>query len=659
MNLSIGLSGLKVAQRAIEIVGTNIANAGTDGYHRQDPKIVNMVLDTGWDSAIAGSRIESVRRSYDLLLERELTYEQPRYGQITQELETLRSVENILSEPGAGGLTTALNEYFSALRDLSAEPHSRPYREQVIHAAQTLVGQFRTFANFLDEMDQHILVQAENYAVTINDLGGEIARLNGEIETLELAGRNTNMLQDRRDQAINELAELADIRVEQQKVRVDLMNVTAWGVPLVIGSNSTSLEVGLNGDEKLGVATEGTNRYQIDVGGGRLGGLIQSKNGILADIRSSLDTLAGDVISQINRLHVQGLGTSGSFTQLVGVTRNTTQTLEEWNAGVIDGTFHIRSISAAGAVEQFSVAVDADTDTLLTVRDKINALATVNLEAEVVNQQLRIRSLNDFKFDFLPTALIDTSALTGGAIPTVITSGTYSGSSNEDYTFTVVSPGGVGTSGDIGITDDLELTVTDSLGQVVARLNVGLGYAAGDFMDIGNGLSVSLSTGTLNHDETFAISALADSDSAYFLAAAGMNTFFQGNSALDIALRDEISADPGRIATARGEEMLDNFNILRMSEAGESRSAALGNMAPVEYYRQMVTSIGQNVAIRRARKESIDTILHQLTNQRDEVSGVDLNDEAAKLLVFQQMYQAVAKFVSVQDQAMQVLIDML
>jgi flagellar hook-associated protein 1 FlgK len=121
-NYSIALSGLGAAQKALEIVGNNVANAATDGYHRQ-----RIELSPAYASQVGsvllggGVNIAGVTRMIDMLLEQEVFRQQSSLGQVSQELTTLQTIEGALGEFSVGGsLSTTIDEFFSALQDLSS-----------------------------------------------------------------------------------------------------------------------------------------------------------------------------------------------------------------------------------------------------------------------------------------------------------------------------------------------------------------------------------------------------------------------------------------------------------------------------------------------------------------------------------------------------------
>ena len=171
--------------------------------------------------------------------------------------------------------------------------------------------------------------------------------------------------------------------------------------------------------------------------------------------------------------------------------------------------------------------------------------------------------------------------------------------------------------------------------------------------------TTSHASGTVKLGEEFTVQALASSDTSGLLAGAGINAFFTGNSAATIGVTDEVFQSPGRIATSIGAEMTDNVNVLRMSDLQDEGLANLGGVTPVEYYRRLATSIGQNVAARQTRHDSLQNVMEALLRRRNDIGGVDVNHEAASLLMFERMFQAMAKLINAQDESIQLLMELI
>jgi flagellar hook-associated protein 1 FlgK len=657
-NFSIGLTGLEVAQQALDLIGTNISNAGTEGYHRQRPVIAPLELGHSGSISFGGSRIVEVTRCYDRLLEGELLSQHPLLGQVDKELFTLQNIESALGELDSDNLTSALRGFFNGLRELASKPDSQALQEQAVWTADSVAQQLRNLSSFITRIHQHIQQEAQELAGRINSLCDEIAELNDDIQGAVSRGGSGNLLKDRRDSRIGELAGIIDVQTEEQQDQVVGINVLAWGMPLVIGTHVSHIQVGSLAEGDLGVSLEGSEYYQDDVRGGTLGGLVALKNEILPDLQGRIDALANELVGQVNRYHVQGVGPDGSFTELTGWGVGS-DPLSDWTTEVDDGTVYLRlTDTTTGTVTRHAVDVDVTGgDTLADVAAEFDAIAGIN--SWVADSALHITADAGYEFDFVPAVLPDPSAstLTGTSTPSI--SGVFNGDDNDTFTCTIAGSDPPGTLAQIGTTETLTLEVRNGAGDLIKTFNIGSGYAPDATLDCGNGIKLSLSAGTVRIAEDFEIDVWAETDTAGFLAAAGINTFFRGTSASNVEVEDRIMTNPGSFASGLTGDYADNMNVSRMAEIGDTPSDNLDGEAPVQYFQTFVTTVGEAVNIRKGRQDSLNNITTQLLMQRDEVSGVDVNHQAAQLLVFERMFQATAKVIGTQNNALTYLMNIL
>ncbi len=756
MNLSIALSGLRVAQRMIELIGTNISNVSSEGYHRQDAVIEPFAQGYLLGAPIGGAKVKIYRRAIDTLLEEQILQQHPELGQMNRELWALQSVESAFGGLDSQSLSSELNKFFGALRELVANPTSEPHRQQAVWAAEGLAGSFRHLGSVMETLDDQVLSEAQLVIRDVNALAETIAELNGQIESIALRGGSTNLLTDKRDQAIVELSELIGVEKTTHADRPEIVNVWVCGQPLVLKTHTTALQVAEVDEGKLGLAPEGEFHFETDIRGGKLGGLFSLRNDLLAEIQSDLNNLAAQLMREINGIHLQGVGLAGSFDRLTGrAVADADVALVDWNRGITTGTMHLRLVAPTGEVTHHRVQVDAETDTLNTVTARLNALDPASFSASVINGALRLEGKAGYRFDFLPAPGLELgSPWTGTSTPTE--SGTYTGTADETYTFTAAGSGTVGVDaglavevrnragalvatldvgdtyvpgtpiaveeglsvafgagtiaaaeqfaveavappagpafemsnpwngtsapeasgiytgaandtftftvqggGEIGVDADIAVEVRNAAGELVTTLDIGRGYAAGDRLEVDDGIYVAFDMGTAADGERFLVDVLTESDPTGFLAAAGIATFFEGEGAADMTVRQELLDDPRRLATAEGAEMSDNSAIRKMADLGEAKLADLGDVSITDAYRILVTGVGQKISIRQAKVDSLANVMQQLENQREEISGVDLNEEAAKLLLFEKMFQGLAKYLGVQNEALQTLIDLL
>jgi flagellar hook-associated protein 1 FlgK len=652
-SFGIGISGLKAAQTAFDIIGNNIANAATEGYHRQ-----RLNLSPSYTSQVGsvymggGVDIAGITRMIDGFLQKEIFRQQSSLEQVSQELSMLRTVESSFGElSDTSGFSTALDNFFNALQDLSAHPTETIWQNQAVTSAQTLAAKFKTLGQFLTTLESQISLEAENVINQVNVLIGKIAELNYNIERQEISGGQAYNLRDQRDQCISELSKLISVETESREYGV--VDISTSGIPVVINTSTFELEVGLIENLKLGITVAGESNYETDIQGGRLGALISLKNDLISDVHNDLDNLAKTIIQQINQYHIQGVGSEGSFTELTGWSM-ASEDLADFVPPVSDGSIYIRvTNTATDEVTRTEVPIDASTDSLTTIAAAITAIT--GLTASVYNSRLHIQAETNYKFDFLPCVLpTPTNSDFTGAIspPDVLVSGTYTGTENQTFTFTVSGTGSVGNG-------TLKITVTDGDGNTVNTLNVGSGYAAGDELDIGNGIKIALGIGDIADGNTFQVEAFADTDTSGLLAAAGINTFFSGNNASDIAVCPEISDEPGHIATALRQDATDNNNALRMVALKDQAISDLDSLTPGEYYRRLITDVGQQVSIKQTYQDNIEALVQKLANQQGEISGVNINDEAAQLLIFEQMFKAMAKYMSTLQSSLSTIMEII
>jgi flagellar hook-associated protein FlgK len=426
-----------------------------------------------------------------------------------------------------------------------------------------------------------------------------------------------------------------------------------------VGTDIINLETGLQSDGKLGISAAGTYTYDTTADGGKIGGLLEIYNSTANDINISLDTLAGSIIQQVNKYHVQGVGTDGSFTELNGQTMSSGSIADYVPPVNNGGSFFVRVTYTDPTTKKVTVTrheigvstADSLSDIAKDITDNVTGLT-----ATAYNDKLSIQANANYKFDFLPAALSEPTAPTGtfagSSSPNVSVSGAYTGDKNQAFTFTVVGNGSVSNG-------TLKLEITDDAGKVVGNLNIGSGYSAGDKLDFGYGIKIAIGSGTLSEDDSFKVGAYSNTDTSGLLSTIGMNTFFTGSSATDIAVSSELTDNPGRVASASGADGTDNNNAMKLASLSDLKIDDLNSMTISDYYQQLVTDIGQQAAVKKTAQTNSENLVLSLTNQESSVSGVDINEESAKMLVYEQMFQAASKYISTLNNSLTSLMDIL
>jgi flagellar hook-associated protein 1 FlgK len=640
----IGLSGMAAAQRAFDVIGNNIANAATEGYHRQRLELSPAFIQlAGTKTFLGGVNIEGVSRMIDRLLEQELLHQKSAMADVSRQTSTLGTIEAAFGEFATenGGLGAVIDDFFNSLQDQSLQPEGAIWQNQVVSSAQAMTSRFRALGEYFDTLQNQIKLEAQRNVDMINTLVEQIAELNDQIERIEIIGGQANSMKDQRDQYITELSEYVEVQTVQRNYGV--MDVSASGLSLVTGTFATLLQAGYNENAQLAVAVKDTPNYTTNIQGGKLSGLMTLHNDLVAGYINDLDALANAIIQEINNYHTIGTGSAGSFTELTGRSF-VTENLSDIET-ITDGSFFIRvTNTATGEITRHEIAIDAANDTLSDVAAAISAVAGLTASVNTSNELTIVADAN-YTFDFMPAVLPEPTLIDfdDASPPAVTVTGIYEQDVNDTLEFTVIGDGSVGNG-----TLSLEVRDNNGAGELIATLNIGSGYAAGDWLDVGNGIQIALSMGNLaeSNGDTFSIDVFSDADTANFLAATGINTFFSGDSALEMAVCSEILENPQRVATAIGPDGTDNINIKNMAAIKDLTFDSLGTLTCAEFFRKIVSDVGQEYSVKQKQQESIEVIIMNLTTRQQEISGVDINEEAAQLLVFEQMFQAMAQFMN-------------
>ncbi|MBW3541491.1 MAG: flagellar hook-associated protein FlgK [Planctomycetes bacterium] len=164
------------------------------------------------------------------------------------------------------------------------------------------------------------------------------------------------------------------------------------------------------------------------------------------------------------------------------------------------------------------------------------------------------------------------------------------------------------------------------------------------------------STGRLQIDATAGYEFSFAADTSGALAALGINTFFTGGDSSDIGVSAAVTSNPDLFATGQGGGPADNRNALAMAEFAEGPLASLGGDSLNAYYNRIVSQVTQGSAGEATIAGGLADFRDSLQNQRDQFSGVSLDEEALKILEFQRSYQSAARLISVIDELFRTLL---
>lgn len=232
--------------------------------------------------------------------------------------------------------------------------------------------------------------------------------------------------------------------------------------------------------------------------------------------------------------------------------------------------------------------------------------------------------------------------------------GTYTGNDNRQLTFVPESDGRVGQ--DL----DLRVRVLDQNGNLVTTVNIGQGYEPGKPIDIGNGVKISFGPGTVSATDgnVFALDTLADSDTSDILVALGVNIFFRGSSSSDIEVDPALLANPDRLAAGVSRAEGDAGNLARWTSLRSRNIDQLDRNTIEDFYADLVGDVGFDTAAAASTLTAEQNLMSFLENERERISGVNVDEEMVDMLRFQQSYEAAARFIAIAQEMTSTLINL-
>lgn len=284
IGFNTAISGLLTSQRKLNITNHNIANANTEGYSRQkatqEAALPHRIPGIGFIGT--GTNITSIKRIRDSYLDYRFRNENAPLGEWEVKRSSLLNIENILKETEDEGLSKYVDEFFTALEDLSKNPSDYSHRVVLRERAISMTKHLNETAEKLYELQRDANYQVSAKIKEINDLGSSIAKLNGQIYKMELDGSSANDLRDQRDLLVSQLSKIVNVQVNEQEGKY---KVSIGGVSLVEHTDFNNLKYPPNTFESSIISSENLNLVQwengtsVHVKSGELKGLLDIRDG--------------------------------------------------------------------------------------------------------------------------------------------------------------------------------------------------------------------------------------------------------------------------------------------------------------------------------------------------------------------------------------------
>ncbi len=649
--LSIGKSGLLAAQVGLATTGNNITNAGVAGYSRQVAIQGDTgTQDMGFGFVGTGTEVSQVKRYYDDFLNKQLRGAETTKASLDSYYAQISQVDNLLADPTAG-LSPALQDFFNGVHDASSNPASAASRQAMLSSADSLASRFQGLSARLSEVADGVNSQITSTVTQINTYAGQIAALNDSIAGLSLdPSKAPNDLLDHRDQLLSELNKLVKVSVipgDNHMVTVSF----GTGQPLVVGNHAFGLATGVSPTDPnrvtVGYQGQGTSTVsplpEDVLTGGQLGGLIEVRSGALDRAQNELGLVAAGLATTFNQQHHLGQDQNGA----------------------LGGDFFAPANATVTANRNNSTISTASVTAVVTDASKLTA-SDYNVDYDGTDFWVTRQS------DGAKTKIVPFPQ----AVPQTV--------DGVDYTITGAPQGGddflvqptrnAAANFKLVLSDRTKVALAAPISTSAPTTNAGNAKITAGTVDVnyltpGNALVAPV---TLAYDK--ASNSLSGFPPAQDVTVTvnGVATLYPaGTPTIPYTDGATISFGGASFAISGQPADTDVFTVgPNTAGVGDNRNGQLlaglqtknvldgGNATFQTSYAQMVNFVGNKTREAQISGLASDAAVQQATTAQQSVSGVNLDEEAANLLRYQQAYQASGKVMQIAGQLFDVLMNL-
>jgi flagellar hook-associated protein 1 FlgK len=549
-----------VHQAAIQVTGNNISNAGNADYTRQTANTSPSKDQQLKPGVFVGTGVDltSVKRQIDEALNGRLRGSTSDAEAADTQQQWLGRVESLFNELSDEDLSTQLSTFFNSWSNLANKPQDIGLRQVVIQNGDTVAKWFQNLRSQLGSLKSDVDDRMKALAGDADQLAQQVADLNAQITVAEGgSGGQANGLRDQRDAVLKQLSELVDVKTVEDG---GVVNVYVGSQPIVMGA--TNRGIGLRTETVNGQLVSNVickaNNGTLQLTSGQLGALTTVKTQI-SGVIDKVDSLAGNLIFELNKIHASGQGLEGfSSVTSTNLVDDPTRALNDPKSGLdfapSNGSFvvHVKNKTTGLTT---STLVQVDLDGLNGNDTTLNSLATdldnvANISASVAGGQLKIQS---------------------------------------------DSP-------------DVEISFSQ--------------------------------------------------DSSGALAALGINNFYSGSDARDIAVNANIKDRPALLAAAKNGEPADNQTARAIADLEQQSIRALDGSTLKDTYEAMVNGIATSAASAKTNADATSVVKETLETQREALSGVSLDEEAVNLMREQRAFQGAARLITAVNEMMETVLNL-
>jgi flagellar hook-associated protein 1 FlgK len=605
----ISVSALQAFQAAIAVTSNNVANASTPGYDRERVNLTEGVPQSnGAVSMGSGVMVSGIGRSYSQAAANQLNTSQSSLGQLTALQSYSTQIDNLFGTT-IGGLSTSLQNFYSAFSDVANAPTSTASRQALLGKAQSLANSFQNASSELNNLNTDVNSRITADVTQINSIASAITTLNKQIVvgTAQGGGQVPNELLDQRDQLVSNLSQLVGVSTTTDSNGA--LNVFVGnGQPLVLQGQTTALTTVPNqfNASQLEISSGPLNGNVISssLTSGDLGGLLAARAQVISPALNQLGQVATALSNTVNSQQAQGLDLSGQFGA---------------------------AIFSVGAPQAASSSKNTDATTASVTVSGLGALTA-----------------NDYVLAYNAGAYSLTRTSDGGSVPLSGT-GTAGNPLTADGLSIVLSA--TPAAGDQFLIQPTAAAASSLKAVLSDPSKIAAAGAVQAAASNGNAGGGTISSGTtLNAANPNLLSPVTiqfTSPTTYSINGGANQAYTSGGNIAFNGWQVQISGSPanGDIFTVKSNAggTGDNRNALASASQQSVAVLAGGTITVTGAVSALITGLGSQAQQINTAQTAQTAVNNQALSSVQSITGVNLDEEAAKLLQWQQAYQAAAQ----------------
>ncbi len=614
--IEIGKRSLMAHSTQIQTAGHNISNADTEGYSRQRVivKSFEPIYRPDLERAMVpgqigqGCDVESINRIKDELLESRIV-EQKNVESYWETRDKYYSmIESVYNEPNDVSVRTNMDKFWQGWQELSTYPESDAARLAVVVRGQTLTNSIQQQYKSLRGIGDQINGDIEAVVKQVNDLSRQIASVNGEIVRSKGLGDNPNDLMDRRDLLVEKLSSLINVTVTQKDP--DEFMVHTDGQIIVQGSLARQIEtVGQLDNNGYGKLMWSDTKVDAEFHGGTLGALVELRDKDIRTEIQSLNTMALNFADLVNDVHRNAIGKNNTTGLDFFVQHDFVENVNgnyDRNGDGVEDTSYIFRMTGTNALKMQEQIGLSGTMTINGASGNIDvAYFSTDTVEDVINR------INDSNGEV--KAYLDRNSCL------VLKATSSNGMENPDFVIRHVEDSGMFLTGYSGILQ---------------------GSGADNAYDFNRANAVDVLAGA-----QFAVSPVLN-PSAY-IEVNGL-------------IQNDVSSVAAAFKNSQGfAEPSDGRAAVEMAAIRNTKIMIGSQRTFDDYFADTITNVGLKGEQAQNQLATQNKIMGDLRDLRDSISGVNIDEELADIIKFQHGYNVAAKFISVQDELLDTLINRL